>query len=711
MNPQKPDGSGQPPDGPAPESDLGVPPPLFPKRRDLPPLPDWKAEFPAALEKGKLLSFRDDLEPLPEFRAQTDLPPLPGEKARELPPLPDLEEEIRRLESADQSPLPERKLPPLPNLEDELRLLEEPAARELPPLPDLDEELKRLEEPPKRELPPLPDLEEELLSLKGPPEKELPALPNLEEELARLEPPPSKEPLIRSAPAPNLELVFPEPPPPTPEPEPLPVVKPLEEVKPPPPPQPESRRYGETVEMKRPEPSAPTIREKEPPTLEKPPTVQKPERLKPNFAVPTARASAETIEFTPPPKKKPSKKPAKVVDTVEAEKSTTESRERRPLRRQVASPPPREESPQELKSLIREHYEALRWGSGPKASREQLAVLTRQMAAMINAGIPVHSVLDFCVQDDSELSRVMEGLANKVTTGISLTQALRDYPGVFDPVFVGLVHTAELSGQLSTVFVKLAEMLERQVAMKKKVIAALTYPAILLLVAALGVVGFVYFVLPSLTPLFDSMEMDLPVMTKMLLASRKGIPIALATALIWTVGLWFGRPLWQRELDRRPALRRFLHGIPLRLPVVGKTVEKLVTARVLYSMAGMLDVGIGMAQALARSEAAAGNEYVAHRLRMARGDLSDGMTVYECLSNHNVFPEAALQLIMVGEEAADLAKMFTYVADWFEDEVEHSLTMLTSMLEPLIMVGMGIVVGFISISAAMPTIQLLANLS
>ncbi|MGE4206798.1 MAG: type II secretion system F family protein [Vulcanimicrobiota bacterium] len=365
----------------------------------------------------------------------------------------------------------------------------------------------------------------------------------------------------------------------------------------------------------------------------------------------------------------------------------------------------------ESTTFVKGHFKAMLGSDGPRASREDIAILTRQMAAMIAAGIPVHSTLEFCIDGESKLSPVMEDIAIKVSSGIALSHAMRDYPRVFDQVFIGLVQTGEMSGQLSEIFLKLAELLERQVAMKKKVVAALTYPAILMIVATIGVMGFVYFVLPTITPLFESMKIDLPLPTRILIMSRRGIPIAFFGTLLVALEIWIFRPYWERELRKRHEFRRKLHSIPLRLPMIGQTVEKVITSRVLYAMASMLDVGIGMAQALARAENAAGNEFVAHRLRLARGDLADGMTVYECLSAHEVFPPGALQLISVGEESADLAKMFKYVARYYEEEVEYSLATLTSMLEPMIMLVMGIVVGFITLSAAMPTIKLLQTIS
>ena len=162
-------------------------------------------------------------------------------------------------------------------------------------------------------------------------------------------------------------------------------------------------------------------------------------------------------------------------------------------------------------------------------------------------------------------------------------------------------------------------------------------------------------------------------------------------------------------LAARPVLGRQLADLALRFPVLGPVYEKIVTSRVLYSLSSMLEVGVTMNQALARSEESAGNAQVAHRLARARQDLTDGSTVSEAFRDNEVFPNSALQLISAGEESARVVEMFNYVAKSFDEEVEFAMQAAAGYLEPLIMVGMGLIVGFITIAAAMPTIQLLQN--
>ena len=340
-------------------------------------------------------------------------------------------------------------------------------------------------------------------------------------------------------------------------------------------------------------------------------------------------------------------------------------------------------------------------------SRYTLSVVTRQMAAMLKAGIGLHQAVSFCAESDPEAAPVLNDVCDKIGAGYSLSGALKEYPGSFDPVFVGLVHAGELSGRLTEMLGKLADMLERELELRKRVIAVITYPAMLMAVSVLGTLGFIFFVLPQLTPMFLDLKVDLPLPTKILLSLRTVLlPLTVTFATLCLL-VFAMRSRIETYVAARPFLARRLAYFPLALPVLGPVYDKMVTARVLYSMAVMLEVGVTMNQALARAEGTSGNAYVGYRLSKARMDLAEGASVAECFQNHSVFPETALQLISAGEESARLVDMFSYIARHFDDEVEQAMTTAAGLLEPIIMVVMGLVVGFITIAAALPTIKLL----
>lgn len=342
-------------------------------------------------------------------------------------------------------------------------------------------------------------------------------------------------------------------------------------------------------------------------------------------------------------------------------------------------------------------------------SRQKLSIFTRQMSVMLKSGIQLHMAVQFAADSDPELHEVLTEVMRKVESGYTFSAALGDTSRTFDHIYVGLVQSGEMSGRLHDILARLADALEREVELRKRIVAIVTYPLVLLLVCFAGTLGFIFFVLPTLTPLFKELSVDLPLPTKILLSSREWLlPGTFVVALLVFL-FYLLRDRIADYVHSRPMLERRLATVPFHIPVFGQVYDKLVTARVLYSLATMLDVGITLNQALARTEATAGNALVAFRLSKARLDLADGMGVTDCFRFNQLFTPSALYLISAGEESARLAEMFAFVARIFDEDVEYSLQSAANVLEPLIMVVMGMVVGFITIAAALPTIHLLQN--
>lgn len=342
----------------------------------------------------------------------------------------------------------------------------------------------------------------------------------------------------------------------------------------------------------------------------------------------------------------------------------------------------------------------------------EVAAFTRQVATMVAAGIPVHQILIHAAEGDkkSRLCPIVREVARRVSSGSSLSDAMRLFTGVFSPVYVGLIETGESSGHLHQIFQKLADLQEREVALRHRIQATLTYPVILLSVSVVGVMAFIYFVLPLMVDLFASLHLEMPWPTRMLLMSRFAIPVMLVTVLTGAVTGWLMRKSLRGFFNAHPDLEVRLAAIPLRMSTVGPVLEKLIAARVLYAMATMLESGLTLVPTLARVASVSGNAFFANRLERARLQLVAGATVYEALSVHRVFPPAALHLLSAGEEAADLPKMVRYVANYYEEEVGLALEHLVTVLEPAVMLGMGGLVAFVTLSSVLPTVQLLQNL-
>ncbi|MBS2039041.1 type II secretion system F family protein [bacterium] len=348
----------------------------------------------------------------------------------------------------------------------------------------------------------------------------------------------------------------------------------------------------------------------------------------------------------------------------------------------------------------------------PRVNSEDLAVFTRQFSAMLDAGIPIARALTFFGEGLSggDLCQVVEGMSYKVNSGSRLSHAMRSYPRIFSDVYISLIETGEESGQLSTTLHRLADLMEKQLKMHKRVVAALTYPAILLMVSLACICVFIFVILPQIEPMFRGMNIELPLPTRMLLASRALILPCVGTAVLGTLLAWFFRPFIQAYLARRPALHKRVTRAPLFWPIFGPVMRKIAVARILYSIYSMLDSGMTLVSAITRSANVTGNFWISEQMQLARASIVDGETVAEAFSISEIFPPACTQLITIGEETSSLATIVKYVADMYDEDADMALTDMTNMLEPLLMGGMGLIVGFIVISAMLPTLELINHL-
>lgn len=347
-----------------------------------------------------------------------------------------------------------------------------------------------------------------------------------------------------------------------------------------------------------------------------------------------------------------------------------------------------------------------------RASSEELTVFTRQFSAMIDSGIPIARALSFFAEGLSrgDLCKVVEGLANRVNGGHRLSHALRSYPQIFSDVYVSMVETGEESGQLSTSLQRLADLQEKQLRMHRRVVATLTYPLVLLLVSITCICVFIFFILPMIEPMFHSMNIPLPLPTKILLASRHVMLPAILLAVVSLVTGWVFRPFVYTFLEKHPDLRARIARAPLRWPIFGPVIRKIAVARILYSLATMLDAGMTLVHSITRSSTVTGNRWIAEQMVLTRAAIADGDTVAAAFEVSGVFPAGAVQLITIGEETSSLATIVKYVADMYDEDADMALTDMANMLEPLLMGGMGIIVGFIVISAMLPTLELINHL-
>ena len=351
--------------------------------------------------------------------------------------------------------------------------------------------------------------------------------------------------------------------------------------------------------------------------------------------------------------------------------------------------------------------------SSPKVSYEALAVYTRQLATMIEAGIGINRCLRFLTQGESQnLNLVLARVAEGVEQGKSLSKSMAEQPRVFNDTYVAMVKAGETSGGLDMALKKLADLMEKVVTMKKRVQSTFAYPAVIFVVC-LAVIGlFVFYILPLMLPVFLSMGVTLPWPTRLLVFvvnTARDPRVMVPVGILCLVALYIAITVF-RNSKNTPQLKYMIDLNLLKIPVAGKLLLLNDQSRVLYTMATLLDAGVSLTDVLATLELIAGNQVLTQKLGWARRSMLDGASVYRAFEMHDAFPQTCLQMIKVGEETGNLADMVRRIGRLYEEDVEIQLDNLASMLEPMIMAVMGTLVGFVAIAAFMPMVELLANL-
>jgi type IV pilus assembly protein PilC len=347
-----------------------------------------------------------------------------------------------------------------------------------------------------------------------------------------------------------------------------------------------------------------------------------------------------------------------------------------------------------------------------KVKLSNLAVFCRQFSTMVDAGVSLVRCLDVLSrqQSDPKLKRILVDIGERVEGGESLSRAMQRHPKAFNNLFIGLIRAGEVGGVLEESLQRLAHFLEKDVELRRKVKAALTYP-VLVLIAALGIVIFlVTWVVPQFADLFRDLEFkddDFPAMTKFLIdlsANFKNnwwiILISVVIAVVaWKlfVGTRFGR----RAADRAK----------LKVPVFGKLHHKICMARFSRTMGTLLTSGVPILQAMETVAGTVGNSVMSDTILDARARIREGDNIGGPLEASRLFPPMVVHMIGVGEESGSLDYMLQKIADFYEGEVEATLQSLTAALEPILIVVLGFIVGFIVIAMFLPLIKVIQGLS
>ena len=341
-----------------------------------------------------------------------------------------------------------------------------------------------------------------------------------------------------------------------------------------------------------------------------------------------------------------------------------------------------------------------------KIKPKSLQIFSRQFATMIEAGLNVVSALVILEQqtDDKYLSAVIRELRADVEGGMLLSQAMARHPKVFNRLFVSMVEAGEAAGILDTVLDRVAFQIEKEAQIKRRVKGAMIYPTMVLIFATLVLVGMLLFLVPVFVGIFDQLGGELPTMTQWVLHASNFIKATWFVLLPGTIGSVFG----VKKFLKTDTGRRRWDRIKLKLPMkIGEVVLKVTMARFSRTLSTLVAAGVDIIKALEITGQTAGNWVVEEALAGVRQKVGEGVPIAQPLIENPVFPPMVSQMVKIGEETGELEKMLGKIADFYEDEVDASIQSLTSIVEPIMMLGVGIMVGVVIISMYLPMFKLL----
>lgn len=343
-------------------------------------------------------------------------------------------------------------------------------------------------------------------------------------------------------------------------------------------------------------------------------------------------------------------------------------------------------------------------GFGEKVKTKDLSIFTRQFATMIDAGLPIVQCLDILgEQSESKLLRnTVRTIRQDVEGGATLADALRKHPKIFDALYINMVEAGEAGGVLNTVLNRIALFIEKANKLKKKVKGAMIYPCAIIAVAVIVVSILLIFVIPVFAELYGSMGKALPAPTQITINISNWF-VASWYYLLFAIGGVVAGVRFYYQSDQG---RINIDGLLLRLPVIGDMLRKVAVARFSQNMAILLSSGVPILEGLAITARTAGNKVVEKAIMDSRVSISQGKTVAEPLAESKIFPPMVCHMVAVGETTGGLDGMLRKIAEFYEEEVDDAVASLTALMEPMIMVVLGVILGGLVISMYLPIFQL-----
>jgi type IV pilus assembly protein PilC len=345
------------------------------------------------------------------------------------------------------------------------------------------------------------------------------------------------------------------------------------------------------------------------------------------------------------------------------------------------------------------------FGGAKKPEPADIAIFARQIATMMQAGVPLVQSFEIIGQgnDKPSMQKLILAIKSEVEGGVSMAEALSKHPLYFDPLFINLVNAGEQSGALETMLDKLATYKEKVEALKAKVKKALFYPIAVLVVAFVVTVILLVFVVPQFEELFQSFGADLPALTRFVINLSEFMQqwwYVIAGAIVGTVLTVL------RIKKTSPKMQEWFDRMALKAPVVGEIATKSAIARFSRTLETMSAAGVPLVEAMDSVAGATGNIIYHNASLKIKDEVSQGTQLQTSMRNTGLFPNMAIQMVSIGEEAGSLDAMLARVADFYETEVDNAVDALTSLLEPIIMAVLGVLVGGLIIAMYLPIFKL-----
>jgi type IV pilus assembly protein PilC len=343
------------------------------------------------------------------------------------------------------------------------------------------------------------------------------------------------------------------------------------------------------------------------------------------------------------------------------------------------------------------------FGTGIKT--REVVIFTRQFATMINSGLPLVQSLTILAEqtENKNFSTIITAVLNDIQAGMTLADGMRKHPKVFTELYVNMVAAGEAGGILDIILLRLAQFMEKNDALVRKIKGAMTYPAVMLTVVILATTILLWKVVPVFATIFLEAGLDLPAPTRFVLAISSFLQNYIFFMVLGIVAFVFAIRRWYKTDVGQLAIDRFL----LRMPVLGDMLRKSAVSRFTRTLGTLVSSGVSILEGLQITARTSGNRVIHDAVMASRASIASGATISEPLKASGVFPPMVVQMINVGEQTGGLDDMLSKIADFYDDEVDAAVSALTSILEPIMIVVMGVVIGGMVVAMYMPMFDMI----